>query len=93
MLLEEESPAYGGWICADGLIGFACDNRASAATPRLGTLPPFPKSGKGKWASVFHGGREQQLGSGGFSPFVESVCSASSDRARVSGLKRMVSTF
>jgi hypothetical protein len=73
MLLEEESPAYAEDLC-DELIGFACDNRASAQPfSGFGILPSFPKTGKGEGPSVFHGDRERQLGSGGFSPFVESV--------------------
>jgi len=58
------------------LIGLACDNRASDATTLQirvpSTLSQSPAKVKG--SAVFHGDRERQLGSGGFSPFVESVC-------------------
>src|SRR5262245_39694255 len=64
------------WVdLRDELIGFACDNRASAEPlSRFGILPSFPKAGKGERASVFHGDRERQLRLSRFAPFVESVC-------------------
>jgi hypothetical protein len=59
----------------DELIRLTCDNRASAQPlPSFRVFPVFPESRKSERASVFHGDRERQLGSGGFSPFVESVC-------------------
>jgi hypothetical protein len=74
MLLEEESPAYGDGSARASWIRFACDNRARAQPfPRFGTFPVFPESGKSERTAVFHGDRERQLWSGGFSPFIESV--------------------
>src|SRR5215475_1729796 len=58
----------------DELIGLACHNRASAQPPPgFGIFPSFPEPCKGKRTPVFHGDRERQLWSCGFSPFVESV--------------------
>src|SRR6516225_4851724 len=66
---------HAGMDLCDELIGFACENRASAEPlSRFGILPSFPKAGKGERASVFHGDREWQLRPSRFSPFVESVC-------------------
>jgi hypothetical protein len=69
MLLEAESPNYRhtGMDLGYQFIRFACNNRAGAQ-PFSGfrVFPVFPESGKSEWASVFHGDREWQLGSGRF---------------------------
>jgi hypothetical protein len=56
----------------DQFIRFACDNRAGAQ-PFSGfrVFPAFPEPSKGERPSVFHGDRERQLWSGGFSPFIK----------------------
>ena len=56
------------------LIGFACDNRASAHPfIRLRIFPVFTESGKGERPSVFYGDRERQLWFNRFTPFIESI--------------------
>jgi hypothetical protein len=71
---QEESPAYGDGSARASWIRLACDNRTSAQPfSRFGIFPVFPEPGNGERAFVFHGDRERELASGGFSPFVESV--------------------
>src|SRR5215813_5434302 len=74
-MLLGKNHRHTGMDLRDELIGIARDNRTSAQ-PLSGfrIFPSFPETRKGEGPPVFHGDRERQLGSGGFSPFVESVC-------------------